>query len=180
MSVEELSSMVTFSVVHGTINASISSALFFFLVTIYPLVNFDYLFSHSLESLQSQSLKRSFNMHFSYIAAGILASLPSTANGYIAARTKPTGMVGKTHWSNNTETAWVTQTVTAYKTYCPSATTFTKGTKTYTATQQTWVTVTHCPNKCVISYQPGKPSIVPIGPPPKPAPAKNDTAPAKA
>ena len=113
-------------------------------------------------------------MHFSYAAAAaVLAAVPSSVNGYIAARAHPTGMIAHMHWDNNTEIAWVTETVTAYKTYCPSATKFTKGTKTYTATQQTWVTVTNCPNKCTISYQPAKPSIVPIGP----APAKNGTTP---
>jgi hypothetical protein len=103
-------------------------------------------------------------MHFSYAAAAVLAAVPSSVNGYIDARAHPTGMIAHKHWNNKTETAWVTETVTAYKTYCPSATKFTKGTKTYTATQQTWVTVTNCPNKCTISYQPSKPSIIPVQP----------------
>ena len=114
-------------------------------------------------------------MHFSSAAAAaVLAVVP--VNGHIAARSpQPTGMVGSHYWGNSTETAWATETVTAYKTYCPSATKFTKGTKTYTATKQTWVTVTDCPKKCTVSYQPHKPSIIPIGP--KPTPAKNGTVP---
>jgi hypothetical protein len=112
-------------------------------------------------------------MHFSYVAAAILTVVP--VNGYIAPRYKPqpTGSVGNNYWGNTTKPAWVTETVTAYKTYCPSPTQFTKGNKTYTAPKQTWVTVTDCPNKCTISYQPQKPSVIPIGP----APAKNNTVP---
>ena len=140
---------------------------------IYSAVSLSNLFSHSLEPCKVNRSKDSFKMHFSYAAAAVLAGVPSSVNGYIVARAHPTGMIAHKHWDNNTEIAWVTETVTAYKTYCPSATKFTKGTKTYTATQQTWVTVTNCPNKCTISYQPAKPSIVPIGP----APAKNGTAP---
>jgi hypothetical protein len=144
-------------------------------------VNLSILFSHSLEPCKVNRSKDSFKMHFSYAAAVVLAAVPSSVNGYIAARAHPTGMIAHmqwdnktgTAWHNKTETAWVTETVTAYKTYCPSATKFTKGTKTYTATQQTWVTVTNCPNKCTISYQPAKPSIVPV----ESAPAKNGTAP---
>ncbi len=116
-------------------------------------------------------------MRFSFVAAAALAAVPSSVNGLIAARLAPTGMAKP--WDNSTDIAWITQTVTAYKTYCPTATKFTKGTKTYTATQQTWVTVTDCPKKCTISYQPSKPSIIPVVPVPKPAPApaKNGTVP---
>lgn len=38
-----------------------------------------------------------------------------------------------------------TETVTAYTTYCPGATTFTQGSKTYTVTGPSTVTVTDCP-----------------------------------
>jgi hypothetical protein len=136
-------------------------------------------------------------MHFSpYLAAAILAAVPSGVNCHIAPRNqpKPTSAVGDGNWGNwgnSSGSVWVTETVTAYKTYCPSATKFTKGTKTYTATQQTWVTVTDCLQKCTISYQPTKPSIAPVGPPPKsnytmpipppikPTASKNSTMPVK-
>lgn len=58
-------------------------------------------------------------MYFSpLIAAAVLAVLPAGANAVVFARdntTAPTGVDGNT-------TAWVTQTVTAYQTYCPSST----------------------------------------------------------
>jgi hypothetical protein len=69
-------------------------------------------------------------------------------------------------WSNSTTTttAYVTQTVTAYETFCPKKTTFTHGTKTYTGHKKQWVTVTDCSPACTISNQVGqKPSVVPAG-----------------
>ena len=50
---------------------------------------------------------------------------------------------------------------------CPKPTTFTHGTKTYTATKEEWVTVKHCPKKCTITYNPSKPTVVPVGEKPK-------------
>ena len=136
---------------------------------------------HSRVNRSSESSK----MHFSpHIVGAVLAA--SSVNGYMARRQYPagtgapwgipTGIPGEQpYWNNSTESVWVTETVTAYKTYCPSATQFTKGTKTYTATQQTWVTVTDCPKKCTISYQPGpQPTVVPV----VPVPVKNTTVPA--
>ncbi|KAH7356960.1 hypothetical protein BKA65DRAFT_592497 [Rhexocercosporidium sp. MPI-PUGE-AT-0058] len=64
-------------------------------------------------------------------------------------------------------TAVVTRTVTAYETYCPKSTTFTEGTKTYTATKEEWITVKNCPKKCTITYNPHKPTVVPVGEAPK-------------
>ncbi|KAH7407433.1 hypothetical protein BKA64DRAFT_640364 [Cadophora sp. MPI-SDFR-AT-0126] len=72
-------------------------------------------------------------------------------------------------------TSVVTRTVTAYETYCPQPTTFTQGTKTYTATKEGWVTVKHCPKKCTITYTPSKPTVMPIGEKPK---YNNGTVPA--
>lgn len=86
-------------------------------------------------------------------------------------------------WSNSTTTttAWVTQTVTAYETYCPKKTTWTHTnggkTKTYTGSKKQWVTVTDCPTAgCTISNQVGhKPTVVPVGYNPK---YQNGTVPA--
>ncbi|XMA13013.1 hypothetical protein WAI453_005804 [Rhynchosporium graminicola] len=79
--------------------------------------------------------------------------------GHIAAGT--TGMV------NVTVTASVTRTVTAYETFCPDPTTFTEGTKTYTATAEEWITVKECPHKCTITYDPAYPTVLPVGEVPK-------------
>jgi hypothetical protein len=44
-------------------------------------------------------------------------------------------------WSNET-TVWTTITTDVYTTYCPESTTFTQGTKTYTATASETLTIT--------------------------------------
>jgi hypothetical protein len=100
-------------------------------------------------------------MYFSpYVVAAVLAAVLSTANGYIA-RQEPRGVVTGMYGNS---TAWITQTVTAYETYCPTSTKFKHGTKNYTATAPTWVTVTDCPKLCTISNQAGaKPTVVPVG-----------------
>lgn len=100
-------------------------------------------------------------MHFSpYLVAAFLVVIPGSVNGYVA-RQEPKGVVTGTYGNS---TAWITQTVTAYQTYCPASTKFKHGTKTYTATAQTWVTVTDCPKLCTISNQAGaKPTVAPIG-----------------
>lgn len=85
------------------------------------------------------------------------------------------GYIGVAPTGGSTVTALVTRTVTAYETYCPSSTKFTEGTKTYTATKEQWVTVTDCPNQCTITYNPSKPTVVPVAHAPK---WNNGTAPA--
>ncbi|KAH6666861.1 putative clock-controlled protein 6 [Halenospora varia] len=62
-------------------------------------------------------------------------------------------------WANET-TAYTTEVVTSYTTFCPEATTFTQGTKTYTATASETVTITDCP--CTIKKP--KPTSPPVGP----------------
>jgi hypothetical protein len=44
-------------------------------------------------------------------------------------------------WSNDT-TVWTTVTTDVYTTFCPESTTFTQGTKTYTATASETLTIT--------------------------------------
>ncbi len=44
---------------------------------------------------------------------------------------------------------YTTQVVTAYTTYCPAATEITYGTKTYTVTEPTTLTISDCP--CTVS-----------------------------
>jgi hypothetical protein len=102
-------------------------------------------------------------MYFSpSVVAAILAAAPSSVNCYVA-RHAPSGVVHPTGTYDNS-TVWTTQTVTAYQTYCPTSTKFKKGTKTYTATAQTWVTVTDCPKMCTISNKAGtQPTVAPIG-----------------
>ncbi|KAL2062585.1 hypothetical protein VTL71DRAFT_5657 [Oculimacula yallundae] len=64
---------------------------------------------------------------------------------------------------------YTTVTTDIYTTYCPEATTFTQGTKTYTATASETLTITDCP--CTYSY-PAKPTSYPsvphsyVAPPP--------------
>ncbi|KAK6066443.1 hypothetical protein SCUP234_12103 [Seiridium cupressi] len=48
-----------------------------------------------------------------------------------------------------TGTYWTTVVTTAYTTYCPSPTTFVLSNVTYTATQETTLTITNCP--CTLS-----------------------------
>lgn len=50
----------------------------------------------------------------------------------------------------NATQALTTQTVSAYVTVCPTATTFTQGSQTYTGTAGQSVTVTNCP--CTVTY----------------------------
>jgi len=76
--------------------------------------------------------------------------------------------------------AYVTETVTAYVTYCPSFSTYSNGSKTYTATSSIWSTVTNCPSLCTISNAVGAaPTVKPFnGTVPKPgvaAPYSNST-----
>lgn len=59
--------------------------------------------------------------------------------------------------------AFTTQTVTAYITYCPTQTTFSLGSQTYVGTKSQWVTVTNCVPYCTISNPVGVPaSIIPV------------------
>jgi len=61
-------------------------------------------------------------------------------------------------WPNTT----TTEVVTAYTTVCPAATTFTQGTKTYTATAGETITVTNCP--CTIKKTTSVPTTMkPVG-----------------
>ncbi|KAF8847764.1 hypothetical protein BDZ45DRAFT_733372 [Acephala macrosclerotiorum] len=103
---------------------------------------------------------------------------------FILSAVAATGAVALTTGSSSnstTTTAWVTQTVTAYETYCPKKTTwtYTNGgkTKTYTGSKKQWVTVTDCPTAgCTISNKVGyKPTVVPVGYNPK---YQNGTVPA--
>ncbi|KAL2073500.1 hypothetical protein VTL71DRAFT_10826 [Oculimacula yallundae] len=95
-----------------------------------------------------------------YSTALIIAAIAAPVFGQ-------TGTAASTGVANATVTAEVTRTVTAYETYCPSSTTFTEGTKTYTATKEEWVTVAHCPSKCTITYNPAHPTVLPVGYAPK-------------
>ncbi|KID87768.1 Mmc protein, partial [Metarhizium majus ARSEF 297] len=51
--------------------------------------------------------------------------------------------VGANAWAQNV--TYVTEVVSAYTTYCPAATEITHGTKTYTVTEPTTLTITDCP-----------------------------------
>lgn len=53
-------------------------------------------------------------------------------------------VAGALAWSNDT-TVWTTITTDIFTTYCPESTTFTQGTKTYTATASETLTITDCP-----------------------------------
>ncbi|KAK3309116.1 uncharacterized protein B0T15DRAFT_526202 [Chaetomium strumarium] len=50
----------------------------------------------------------------------------------------------------NETVAYTTEVVTAYTTFCPAATEVTVGTKTYTVTEATTLTITDCPGGCTI------------------------------
>jgi hypothetical protein len=55
------------------------------------------------------------------------------------------GLVGAAHaWGTawNETTIWTTLTTDVYTTYCPESTTFTQGTKTYTATASETLIIT--------------------------------------
>ncbi|WEW57910.1 hypothetical protein PRK78_003377 [Emydomyces testavorans] len=69
-------------------------------------------------------------MRFSIAASAALVA--SAAAGYV-----------------NTNATAVTEVVTAYTTFCPGPTTITHGTKTYTVTSATTLTITDCP--CTIT-----------------------------
>lgn len=56
---------------------------------------------------------------------------------------------GKYHGGKN-ETHYTTEIVTEYTTFCPEPTTITDGDKTYTVTEPTTITITHCPGGCTI------------------------------
>ncbi|KAL2055401.1 hypothetical protein ABVK25_004209 [Lepraria finkii] len=65
-------------------------------------------------------------MRYSYIAAPL--ALAAGANA----------------WGNGT-VVYTTEVVTAFTTFCPSATSFTHGTSTYVVTEATTLTITNCP-----------------------------------
>jgi hypothetical protein len=99
------------------------------------------------------------------LSALVVAVLAAGANAGRAAQTTLKAPVHAVA-GNNTEIVWTTQTVTAFKTFCPSPTSWVQNKKTYTATQSQWVTVTDCPQSCIISYKPGpSPTLVPISVP---------------
>merc|ERR1712098_769878 len=60
---------------------------------------------------------------------------------------------------------YTTLTTDIYTTYCPEATTFTQGTKTYTASASETLTITDCPCPCSL----------PVTGTPKPPPSTNAT-----
>ncbi|ATY60566.1 clock-controlled protein 6 [Cordyceps militaris CM01] len=87
--------------------------------------------------------------------------------------------VGASAYSNVTVT---TEVVDVYTTYCPEATQITHGTKTYTVTAPTTLTISECP--CTITRPVTVVSSVvchncpkPTGAPPAPAPTSNGTVP---
>ncbi|KUJ13313.1 uncharacterized protein LY89DRAFT_737292, partial [Mollisia scopiformis] len=103
--------------------------------------------------------------------------LAAAAASAVAAKGHQAHATGNS-WGNSTTTAtaYITQTVTAYETYCPKKTIFTHGTKTYTGLKKQWVTVTDCSPACTISNKAGqKPTVVPVGANPK---YNNGTVPA--
>jgi len=55
-------------------------------------------------------------------------------------------VAGVSAWKNET---YVTDVVTSYTTYCPEATTIVQGSKTWTVTEATTLTITDCP--CTIT-----------------------------
>lgn len=67
-------------------------------------------------------------MQFSTYA--LVAILAATANAAIPKK----GDHPKIHHPSNETAVWTTETVTAYKTWCPESTTFVKDKHTYTAT----------------------------------------------
>lgn len=75
-------------------------------------------------------------------------------------------------WDNSTgTTTYTTVTTDIYTTVCPSPTVFTQGTKTYTVTASTTLTITDCPctiTKPVIkpTYTPPANASIPVIPPP--------------
>ncbi|KAH8805210.1 acid phosphatase AphA [Xylogone sp. PMI_703] len=95
---------------------------------------------------------------------------------------KPTGPSGGNGTSGSTSTATssapttyvTTETVTAFTTYCPGATTIVQNSQTYTVTQATTLTITDCPCTVVSTVTtsapinptapPSPPSSVPVGP----------------
>jgi hypothetical protein len=96
-------------------------------------------------------------------------------------------VAGTNAWSNHTGPAYVTEVVTAYTTYCPEPTKITHGTKTYTVTKATTLTISDCPctvTKPVVTSTPVytppvvvKPSSSAVYVPAPPAPYKNETTP---
>jgi hypothetical protein len=73
-------------------------------------------------------------------------------------------VAGALAWSNDT-IVYTTVTTDIYTTYCPESTTFTQGTKTYTATASETLTITDCPctfTKPIKTLPPtSTPSVVP-------------------
>ncbi|KAH8707262.1 Clock-controlled protein 6 [Beauveria bassiana] len=91
---------------------------------------------------------------------------------------------GATAHSNVTVT---TEVVDVYTTYCPEATQITHGTKTYTVTAPTTLTISECPctitrpvtvTSSVVCHNCPRPTGAPPGPAPAPAPSSNGTVPA--
>ncbi|OAQ68901.1 hypothetical protein VFPPC_05062 [Pochonia chlamydosporia 170] len=68
-----------------------------------------------------------------------------------------------------------TKVVSRYTTYCPVPTTVCIGTKTYTVTEPTTLTITDCP--CTITETHKKPYPTKEVPPPNPPPVKTTNAP---
>lgn len=72
----------------------------------------------------------------SFAVAAAFAGVASAASGWA-----PQG---------TSANVYVTDVVTAYTTYCPSATKLTHAGTTYTVTEATTLTITNCP--CTITY----------------------------
>jgi len=89
---------------------------------------------------------------------------------------KPTNGTSKPTTTVVPPPVWTTTTITTdiYSTYCPVPTTFTQGSKTYTVTEATTLTITECPCTYVTSTT-CPPTSTPtwVAPPPPP---KNATA----
>ncbi|KAE9377339.1 acid phosphatase [Stipitochalara longipes BDJ] len=73
---------------------------------------------------------------------------------------KKPGSTGGGNGTGSATTYVTTQTVTAYTTYCPSATTFTQGNSTYAVTGPTTLTIKNCP--CTLTYTTTGPVPTPI------------------
>ena len=87
----------------------------------------------------------------------------STSSISTTSGSKTTGWGTQTTTTTSTTepTKWTTTTVTSYTTFCPGPTTFTHGTKTFTVTEATTLTITDCPCEITVPWKPATTASVP-------------------
>ncbi|KAK9388189.1 acid phosphatase [Lipomyces mesembrius] len=115
--------------------------------------------STSTSVTSSSTSITSITMKYTNVTTSTTSVTPSATSG-INSGTRVVTSGASTISSGTNRVTYITETVTDYTTYCPYATVFTQGSKTYTVTEATTLTITDCP--CTLTHTVTGSTSVPV------------------